>query len=126
MNRPASDGGNINSYTVTFNVDGGTEISQQKINKNGLISKPAEPEKREHIFIGWYKELTFENEWDFDSDKVTSDITLYSKWVGSVVNGITYAKQDIKKGLYVKSCAEDVSGDVVIVSSIAGIDVTSI
>jgi len=31
-------------------------------------------------FGGWFKEDTFTNQWDFATDTVTGNITLYAKW----------------------------------------------
>ncbi len=30
--------------------------------------------------VGWYQTQTFENEWNFDENKVEKDVTLYAKW----------------------------------------------
>jgi len=32
-------------------------------------------------FGGWYSEDTFNTQWDFDTNTVTGNITLYAKWV---------------------------------------------
>ena len=43
-----------------------------------------EPNNRPHrdyyIFGGWYKEAECENAWDFDTDRVRDETTLYAKW----------------------------------------------
>jgi len=46
------------------------------------ITAPAVPTKTGYDgkFDGWYQEATLTNDWDFASDTVTSDITLYAKW----------------------------------------------
>ncbi|MCL2014170.1 MAG: leucine-rich repeat domain-containing protein [Oscillospiraceae bacterium] len=33
-----------------------------------------------HIFKGWYKDSLYTEPWNFETDTVTNDITLYSKW----------------------------------------------
>lgn len=38
------------------------------------------PLKEGYDLIGVYLEATFENEWDINTDKITNDKTLYSKW----------------------------------------------
>ena len=68
-------------YDVIFNTDGGTpEPSVQKILENGIVTKPTDPTKSGFAFGGWYKEAELINEWNFTTDKVTSEITLYAKW----------------------------------------------
>jgi uncharacterized repeat protein (TIGR02543 family) len=70
----------INSYTVTFDSQGGSAIDPQTVNYGGLVSEPSYPTKTGFIFGGWYKEIEITNAWDFDNDTVTSDVTLFAKW----------------------------------------------
>lgn len=68
------------SYTVTFDSDGGTGVDPQTIEKGGKVTRPADPTKGTETFEGWFKDVTLENAWDFDTDTVTESITLYAKW----------------------------------------------
>ena len=71
----------MGEYTVTFDANGhGTAPTQQKTTYGGKITEPASPTAENYYFQGWFKESTCENMWDFDSDIVTVDITLYAKW----------------------------------------------
>ena len=71
----------MGEYTVTFDANGhGTAPTQQKTTYGGKITEPAAPTAENYYFQGWFKENTCENIWDFDSDTVTADITLYAKW----------------------------------------------
>ena len=71
----------MGEYTVTFDANGhGTAPTQQKTTYGGKITEPAAPTAENYYFQGWFKESTCENIWDFDSDTVTVDITLYAKW----------------------------------------------
>ena len=71
----------MSEYTVTFDANGhGTAPSEQKTTYGGKITEPAAPTAENYYFRGWFKESTCENIWDFDSDIVTADITLYAKW----------------------------------------------
>ena len=71
----------MGEYTVTFDANGhGTAPTQQKTTYGGKITEPAAPTAESYYFQGWFKESTCENMWDFDSDTVTADITLYAKW----------------------------------------------
>ena len=71
----------MGEYTVTFDANGhGTAPTQQKTTYGGKITEPASPTAENYYFQGWFKESTCENMWDFDSDTVTVDITLYAKW----------------------------------------------
>ena len=71
----------MGEYTVTFDANGhGTAPTQQKTTYGGKITEPAAPTAENYYFQGWFKESTCENTWDFDSDIVTANITLYAKW----------------------------------------------
>lgn len=80
--------------TVTFNTNGiGTAPDPISVGESLLINKPADPTAEGYDFLGWYKESTFDNAWDFATDTVDSDITLYAKWqtqppTASITKGI--------------------------------------
>lgn len=68
----------INSYIGTYDSNGGSSVDNQEIEHGQTATKPANPEKSGYTFAGWY---TAEGlDWDFDS-AITSDITLYAKWI---------------------------------------------
>lgn len=69
-----------NTYTVTFNSVGGSEIASKTVSYEAIIDAPAIPTKPGYKFDGWYKEVVSINKWDFALDKVKNNITLYAKW----------------------------------------------
>ena len=63
-------------YTVTFNTDGGSEITSKEINEGEKVTKPADPTKEGYKFVKW--QLNGE---DYDFEKiVTGDIELKAVW----------------------------------------------
>jgi len=71
----------INTYTVTFDSQDGSIVSPlTSVSYGSTIQPPASPTRTGHTFAGWYRELTFMTPWDFTTDRVTSDISLYAKW----------------------------------------------
>ena len=76
------------THTVTFNANGGTNApSSQSIVYNNLVSTPTSSPSRTDYSFGnrWYKDDTYSEYWDFSTDKVTTDITLYAQWtIGNV------------------------------------------
>ena len=69
------------SYNVIYDSNGGSNVSQESVEEEGLIPKPADPTKEGYTFAGWYKEADCQNEWDFTVDKMpSSSVTLYAKW----------------------------------------------
>ena len=65
---------------VTFDSQGGSAVDAQTVDQGELVTKPTAPTKTGSTFAGWYKEPGCTNPWDFDSDTVTADVTLYAKW----------------------------------------------
>ena len=63
-------------FTVTFDTDGGSDVSVQTVEKGKTATKPDTPSKAHVIFKGWYLD---DMEYDF-STAVTSNITLKSHW----------------------------------------------
>lgn len=79
-------------FTVTFNTDEGSEVNAVMVQEGKKLTKPTNPTKGEFIFVGWFKEATWTNAWDFEKDVVTKDITLYAKWT-TITYTITFQHQ---------------------------------
>ena len=69
-----------NTYTVTFNSQGGSTVSSQTVEHGGKITKPTNPTRTGYTFAGWYRESGCTTPWNFATDTVTSNVTLYAKW----------------------------------------------
>ena len=69
-----------NIYTVTFDSQGGSAVSSQIVSHGGKVTKPTNPTKTGYTFGGWYKESGCTTPWDFATDTVTANVTLYAKW----------------------------------------------
>ena len=67
----------ISVYTVTFDSDGGSSIDSQEVEEGALIEKPSDPEKDGFTFDCWKND---DEEWDFENDIVSSDITLVASY----------------------------------------------
>ncbi|UTY31306.1 InlB B-repeat-containing protein [Treponema putidum] len=68
-------------FKVTFDSQGGSTVPDQYIEKDGKVTRPTNPTKEGYDFIGWYKEASYSTQWDFDNNMVTSNMTLYAKWM---------------------------------------------
>lgn len=65
-----------NTYIVTFDSNGGSEVEKQIINESQFAKEPNAPEKEDHEFLGWfYKDELF----DFNFP-VNENIILIAKW----------------------------------------------
>src|SRR5690554_520102 len=74
----------IGAIKVTFNSMGGSEVNPQYVQKDNTIAIP-NTSKVGYTLDGWYTSLnngqTFDEKWSFTNNKVTTDITLYAKWI---------------------------------------------
>jgi uncharacterized repeat protein (TIGR02543 family) len=80
-----------NTYTVSFDAQGGTAVSSQSLAYGSLVTAPADPTRESYIFGGWYREAACTTAWSFASDTVPGDITLYAKWnQGEITYAVTF------------------------------------
>ena len=70
-----------NKYTVTFDSDGGTEVSEQTLKANDTLTIPADPVKEGYTFAGWYLD---DELFDFTT-KIDKNITLIAKWYSKTI-----------------------------------------
>lgn len=71
-----------NSFTVTFDSDGGSAVPAQTVYRGRRAQEPTAPEKAGYTFAGWYNG---DAAWTFGTDPVTADITLTAKWTPKTV-----------------------------------------
>ena len=80
----------VQTYTVTFDTNGGSEVDPVTVDAGSTVTKPADPARSGYAFDGWYTENTYENPYDFHA-AVTGSLTLYAKWNAIVYSDPTYA-----------------------------------
>ena len=69
------------AFIVSFNTNGhGNAPTSQAVKDGEKVTDPGNLSETHFSFEGWYKEKSCQNKWKFDSDTVTSSITLYAKW----------------------------------------------
>ena len=66
------------NHTVTFNANGGTEVSSIK---TGVLQEIPFTEKENYEFAGWYENSSLSGEKITVPYTVKQDITLYAKWL---------------------------------------------
>jgi uncharacterized repeat protein (TIGR02543 family) len=69
----------LNNYTVTFNSNGGSAVSNQIVAYGSTATQPANPTKTGNTFGGWYSDAGLTNAFNF-ATPITADITLFAKW----------------------------------------------
>ena len=95
-----------NRYTVRFDTDGGTYVSDMIVS---AIDRSPETTKDGYEFEGWYTDKTFSNKISFPYE-VTEDLTLYAKWTQSGSEKIVFSV--------------DANGVLTGVSGLSGSDIT--
>ena len=66
-----------NTYSVSFDTSGGTELQSIDVEYGEQIVKPVDPVKKGYTFKGWYSDNSFTVLYDFSSP-VKNNITLYA------------------------------------------------
>ena len=68
-------------YTVDFESNGGSPVSSiTRLRSGDRITEPEAPSRIGYAFSGWYKEPGLVTLWDFETDTISSNHTLYAKW----------------------------------------------
>lgn len=70
------------TYTVTFNANGhGTApASITNVTAGSKVTAPTPPTAQGWVFGGWYQEAACTSPWNFETNTVTDNVTLYAKW----------------------------------------------
>ena len=66
--------------TVSFETNGGSQIPDMAGQYGETIRKPEDPTRKGYRLVGWYKDIDMQEVWDFDTDTVQGNMTLYAKW----------------------------------------------
>ena len=66
-------------YTVHFQ-SGGSAVADAIVAGGDTLDAPADPTRSGFFFTRWYGDIGLGDPWDFSTDTVTDDITLYAGW----------------------------------------------
>ena len=98
-----------NSYTVTFETNGGSGISAQTLAYGATVTEPTAPTKAGFAFKGWYTNSNFSSPYTFGSS-ISDNITLYAKWdaieysIEYELNGGSWKSNNAKTSFTVEDC----------------------
>ncbi len=79
---------NTSKFKISFDTNGGSNVSNQTVEYCKTVTKPNNPEKTNYSFTDWYSDEKLTNIYDFTSE-VTKNFILYAGWK-LVVATITY------------------------------------
>lgn len=75
-NETGTSGITKTEYTVKFESDGET-VYETRIKGGETLENPEVPTKEHYFLSGWYNG---DNPWNFETGRISSDITLVAKW----------------------------------------------
>jgi uncharacterized repeat protein (TIGR02543 family) len=84
--QPASAVATFNFYKVTFDCQGGNDVDPLYVVPGSEIAELEIPLKfytgttNPYYFAGWHKDSAYTEEWDYNFDRVSGNMTLYAKW----------------------------------------------
>lgn len=90
------------SNTVSFSSEGSV-IHTETVEPNATVQSYTPPTREGYIFDGWYTDTSFQIPFDFNTP-ITSDITLYAKWIENpvtitfMVEGNVHSTLQVPKG----------------------------
>ena len=80
-------GGSKATYTVSFNSNGGSYVSDQRVVAGEKATMPQDPVMEGYEFEGWY---VGSEQWSFAGHVVTSDMTLVARWKEYYTPGLDF------------------------------------
>lgn len=84
-------------YTVDFETGGGTQIDSVEVLNGKKVERPtADPVRTNGEFEGWYKDSAGSEIFDFTSERITANTTIYAKW--GYTNTLTYGGESNVSG----------------------------
>ncbi|MDG0810370.1 InlB B-repeat-containing protein [Cohnella rhizosphaerae] len=69
-----------NSYTVSFNSNGGTAVADLTVEEGAVAAAPGAPTKNNYTFEGWYSDSGLTSRFSFSTTPIATNLTLYAKW----------------------------------------------
>ncbi len=66
--------------TVKFETNGGTKLEPITAIYGETIPRPEDPVREGKVLVGWYRDIHLTQEWDFETDTVRGNMTLYARW----------------------------------------------
>ena len=71
----------VQKYNVSFDTQGGSAIDSQLIYSGDYAYRPSyNPTKEGYTFDDWYVDSDYSAKFNFNSQTITSDTTIYAKW----------------------------------------------
>lgn len=79
---------NTATFNLTFATLGGSPVAAQTIESGALAYEPAPAIRTGYTFAGWFKEAELLNQWNFSTDTITANTTLFARWAAETIPSI--------------------------------------
>ncbi len=79
----------INSYTVSFEENGGSSVEDITVEYGKPATMPANPTKEGHNFVGWFVDQNLTQ--PYTNGAIKGNTTLYAKWRSAVIYTGTFS-----------------------------------
>ena len=112
----------LNSYTISFETFGGSDVEPITAHYGEEITAPADPEKENCTFLGWYSDELCKNKFTFDT-MPAEDLTLYAGWYSSDNRTLSYS---VSSGVRAEIAGSRASGSKVLIGETVTLKVPSI
>ena len=66
--------------SVAFESGGGSSLPSQTVTRGQRLARPDDPVREGYRLTGWYTDPALTRLWDFDTDAVAANMTLYAGW----------------------------------------------
>ena len=67
--------------TLDLNYEGAPASEYIEVEEGKTASTPKAPTRKDHKFLGWFKDKECTESFDFSSTEINANITIYAKWV---------------------------------------------
>lgn len=82
------------TITLDFNYTNAPTSMTVQGYEGTKLQRPQDPARENYDFLGWYKDSATTQLWNFGSDLVTSDMTLYARWARLPLPGVYVLMSD--------------------------------
>ena len=72
-----------NSYTASFNSNGGSSVAAQSVPYQAAVAQPADPTRTGYTFAGWFSDSALTTAYNFSAPMPANNITLFAKWTAN-------------------------------------------
>lgn len=106
-------------HTVTYDTEGGSPVTSQRVLHDSRIDAPAAPSFGDKVFGGWYADAAHTQPFDFGGN-ISGDLTLHAKWVDAYAYDLTPFQNPFATSYVIKT-KEQLLGLAVMTKGIEGV-----